>query len=327
LLLIVLVVTIGVVWLGMAWLGSMPQATGGAPTASAQATSGPSAPNNVVSAAAGPAVSPSAGLTLAVPNLDGKPPIKVGVVVSLLNSTNHEPSGKLFGFEKCSRVAKDLRGADMDIRPIIEAGSESSEAQAASLKVFFPGKKSIDAGDDAAMSELDVIVACEVWVPDPALVQSIHRAVSGGVSMLNGGGMGEASGDSEAVAALAGQTESRWGQSSGPIACEVVADHPVLAGFHVGQTLKLRPLGLYGPLVAGSVPLIKVTDVQNVSISGQFGNAPDTYYPVYISSLGKGKLICYQYAAFGAPSVELRDTNRARFLRRCVRWLAGRAVQ
>jgi hypothetical protein len=321
LVLIVLVATIGVGWVGLLWLNSPSGSTNGGAEVSAPATGGQPASTQQAAVAASSTVS-----ALTVPNLDGKPPIKVGVVVSLLNSTNHEPSGKLFGFEKCSRVAKDLRGADMDIRPIVDAGSESSGAQAASLRVYFPGKKAIDGGDDAGLAGLDVIVACEVWVPDPALVQSVHKAVSGGVSMLNGGGIGSTTRDSEEVSALAGQQESRWGQSSGPIACTVVADHPILAGFHVGETLKLRPLGLYGPLVAGAVPLIKVSNPGDFSISGQFNNAPDAYYPVYVGSLGKGKLVCYQYAAFGAPSVELRDANRAKFLRRCVRWLAGRGV-
>jgi hypothetical protein len=321
--LVVLFLTIGIGWIVLLdWMGSSPT-SGGVGAGSSEAPVGQVASTRQVTTASG-----SAPLASVVPNLDGKPPIKVGVVVSRLNSTNHEPSGKLFGFEKCSRVAKDLRGADMDIRPIVEAGSESSEPQAAALKVYFPGKKPIDAGDDAGLAGLDVIVACEVWVPDPALVSSIQKAVSGGVSMLNGGGMGEATGGSDgAVPALAGLGEARWGQSGEPIACEVVAEHPILSGFHVGQKLKLRPLGLYGPLVAGSIPLIKVANAEDISISGQFTSEPDGYYPVYISSLGRGKLICYQYAAFGAPSVELRDTNRAKFLKRCVRWLAGRRVQ
>ncbi|HEY1921936.1 MAG TPA: hypothetical protein VGG44_04160, partial [Tepidisphaeraceae bacterium] len=258
---------------------------------------------------------------------DARGPIKVGVVVSLFNSTHREPRGKLFGFEKCSRVANDLRGPDMHIQPIIEAGSESSDPQARSLRLFFPGAQPISADNAAALANLDVIVACEIWVPDPDLLAPLRQAVTGGVSMLNGDGIGANTNDPTGdVAALSGLKESHWGQGDGPLPCQVIADHPTLSEFHVGQILQLRPLGLYGPLVPNSIPLMKLIDMTGLH---QFGPPPTDqswFYPVYISSLGKGKLICYQYAAFGSPSIELRNAARARFLRRCVRWLANRPV-
>jgi hypothetical protein len=107
----------------------------------------------------------------------------------------------------------------------------------------------------------------------------------------------------------------------------VIADHPILSGFHVGQIIQLRPLGPYGPLVPNSVPLIKLIDMKDIQDSGPMPTDQSWCYPVYTSSLGKGKLICYQYAAFGNPSPELRDGARAQFLRRCVRWLANRPVE
>jgi hypothetical protein len=54
----------------------------------------------------------------------------------------------------------------------------------------------------------------------------------------------------------------------------------------------------------------------------------DTYefYPIYISSLGKGKIVGCSFPSWTAVPKQLDTAVGGKFMVRCAKWLAGRPV-
>jgi len=234
-------------------------------------------------------------------------------------------------------MAKELHAADVELYPVIEPGTADAEGMQQELQQVFPGRPAIDGGDVEAIKRLNVIVSNENWVTDERLLKSLDAAVSDGVGLVNNGGIGAArpgidtacDGHPE-VLRLAGLTDAWFGQTPTGVPCQVMVDHPILGGLRADAQVLLRCNGLYGVMPSDAVPLIKVVDS---SIVPKYGNRAEdaqlcTFYPIYLSKLGKGKIISVQYAPWHRatpPPAQLAPKSTL-FLR-CVRWLVDRPVE
>jgi RNA polymerase sigma factor (sigma-70 family) len=271
----------------------------------------------LVMAQNGPASQPAAGK-----------PIKVGVTVSAWTAETNSPSGKPWGYTVQTRIAAELRAPDIELYPIIEPGSQDKVEQIAALKAAYPNRPVIDGGDPDALKQLDVIVAHEDWMVPDEVLAAFDKAVDGGVSLLNIGGMGWATpgirGNDPRPARLAGLTEGQGGSTpEGPVTCDVLLAHDILGPIGMKTTVQLKPLGAFGQLPADAIPLVKVRDTSKIQTRGPADQVADySFYPIYISQLGKGKIVGIHVALF-KPEVA---KERPGLLKRSVRWLAGRPV-
>jgi hypothetical protein len=274
-----------------------------------------------------PAPATSVATTLRQPTATAAT-IKVGVVISLRTAKADSPMKRPWGYEVQNRIAIDLQAPDVELYPIIEAGTEKEDKIPEQIELYFSGRKPISDAD--SLKQLDVIVANEVWVTTDDLLANIEAAVSSGVGFLNNGGIGGGTpgllSNHERGAHLAGLGNARLGWSSQPVECTALVNHPILGPLWglAPADLKLRPNGAYGELPKDATPLIRVT--HEADGRGD-GNTQYIFYPLYISSLGKGAIVGVQFAPYRGVPEQLQGVGRPDFFLRCVRFLAHRPVE
>jgi hypothetical protein len=255
--------------------------------------------------------------------------IKVGVSVSAWTAESISPSNKPWGYPVQTRIAAELRAPDIELFAIIEPGSADKPDQIAALKAAYSDRPAIDGSNVDALRQLDVIVAHEFWMVQPEMLAAFDKAVEGGVPLLNIGGMGWATpgirGADPRPARLAGLAEGEGGSTpEGPVTCDVLLAHEILGPIGQGTTMQCKPLGAFGLLPQDATPLVKVRDLSKVQTRGPSDRFPDyAFYPIYISQLGKGKIVGIHIALFKPEMAR----ERAGLLQRSVRWLAGRPVK
>jgi hypothetical protein len=278
-----------------------------------------------------PTASPAPG---APPASGPLPPIKVGLVVSHATAVAQSPMGHPWGYQVQTRMAKELHAADVELYAVLEPGTTDADGMQEQLQQVFGGRPPIDGGDAEAIKQLKVVVTNENWVTTPELLKALDAAVSDGVGLVNNGGIGSVvpgvNSEDPAVTRLAGVSEMWFGQSQGAVACQVMSDHPLLGGLRDQAQIMLRIDGVYGVMPDGAVPLIKVVDMSTLRTYGK--NTDDaqlcTFYPVYVSKLGKGRIISVQYAPWHRATVPPPQLGpRSNFFVRCVRWLVDRPVE
>ena len=273
---------------------------GGGKTVTATAPAGPAAP-------AGPRV------------------YQVGVIVSEYSASGPHWTDKPYGYSY-QFVTEDLRYPNVRLIPLIEPGSESAAGIATALQTAFKGVPPRDVTNAAELSTLDVIVTSRSVNALPAALSAVESAVSSGVGLLHWCDFGTVTpgyGD-PIVQRLRGLSPAAFGYNWGPVECEVVAEHPILGKLKPGQKLKLQPSGAYGVLNEGT-PLVKVTDPGVISFHPVDGVAPPQtaeYFPIYVSALGKGRIVGCSFPAFREFPPSLNRAVGGRFLMRCVTWLA-----
>ena len=92
-----------------------------------------------------------------------------------------------------------------------------------------------------------------------------------------------------------------------------------------GQSVSITPNGTWGKLAAGTVPLIKVKDMDAFRKFFTRGDdTTSTFFPLYISQLGKGRIVGCQFPAWSPTPTALTSATDGEFNLRCVLWLAHR---
>jgi len=254
-------------------------------------------------------------------------PIKVGITVSNLTAITKSPSGKPWGFDVQTRIVAELNSPDMEFIPVIESGTEKEDAQVAQLTKVFPNKTPIDGSDPAALKKLDVLVAHEDWMVPHEMLMGVHQAAKDGLPLLNIGGLGWASPglatEGSPAGELTGFKEVQGGYTSNPVLCKIVKTHPLLGDWNKQQTISLRLLGAYGELPPDATPLVQIADPATMKVRGPKRDNPNMIcYPMYISHLGNGPIVGIDFALFA-----YNKPDRGKLLQRCVKFLAGRAVE
>jgi hypothetical protein len=245
-----------------------------------------------------------------------QPQLHVGVYLSKM-------TGPQWGYS--IQMVGELSRGDFDLLPILEPGSEAVPEIQKLLGLWFRGKPSMDASDAEALKKLDVIVAPRIWlVPDQERI-AIESAVRNGTGLLARNGLGSwfprAGPD---IARLNGFTDSSFGYSAHPMECEIIGSHAILGSLsgQIGKSIQLTPNGTWGVLGEHTVPLIRVKDMQAFHDSEGRGGANWVFYPLYVSQLGKGRIVGCQFPAWTPMPKDLMAATDQQFNIRAVKWLA-----
>ena len=193
--------------------------------------------------------------------------LKVGVVISL-HSAAEVFNGSPRGYKVQTRIVPDLDAPDIDLIPVIEAGSETDVNLKEQLQQLFPLAKPILDNDAAGLRSLQVIVAAEVWAPTDQLVANLDAAVNDGVRFFNDG-ISDPSGYNSPThhgRNLAGLIDNaHFASPPNPVPCTCIENHPILGDLWGFPDIQLRPLGIMGQLPPEAKPLVKVTNPSDVS--------------------------------------------------------------
>jgi RNA polymerase sigma-70 factor (ECF subfamily) len=260
-------------------------------------------------------------------------PIRVGIVLSRTTAGSLGPDLKPRGYVKQLRIAAELTAADIELIPVIERGTDGDPAGAAGIRQVFAGRQPIRAEDPAALKALDVVAVAEISETTPNVMAGVDNAVGAGVGLFNTDGFGIGSrGLNQANAAidhLSGYSEFQYGYTVNAFPCDVLTNHPILGQLFSVPDLQLRPMGLAGVLPPGAIPLIRVHDMARFSRENRPSPMPPSYviYPLFVTSYGKGRIVCCNFAVYGDVPSTLKGSGRAEFFQRCIRWLANRPLK
>jgi hypothetical protein len=253
----------------------------------------------------------------------------VGVIVSHASANGIWHGDQKFGYSY-EHAVRELRDPRVKIVPLLEPKTADDPEIAKALAGTFRNSAPLDVTDAAALKKLDVIVTSRALIVPPAALDAIETAVSdGGVGLLLWGNLGdkEPGFEDARVRRLTGLTDAEWGYTPDPpgVECTVLAAHPILGKLKPGAKLKLQASGAYGPLPPGAMALVTVADQSQVEVYNTTTRPTRTdltFHPVYVSRLGKGRIVGCSFPAFRQFPPSLNRAVGGDFLLRCVTWLA-----
>jgi hypothetical protein len=270
------------------------------------------------------AAGPSAPPTVAAPGQ-----IQVGIYLSDFSATGPHRQATPYGYVAQLRPLHSLHDESIRLLPVVEPGTARKGALARLITQNFSGQQTLDASKATDLEKLDVLVATAAAnVPD-AVAAAIDQCVRQGMGLLQRQFGYLTPGYNPQTSELNGFAQATFGWSANPVDCEIVAAHPLLGDLSgkVGQTISLVPNGAVGAL--RGVPLLRVKDMKQlmlVNADHPVGTG-EYLYPLYISQLGRGKIVGIGYTQGKDIPPELESANHDRFYIHCVQWLAGKPLQ
>ncbi len=276
-----------------------------------------------------PTDSLSASTTSTAPSipLQADMKIKVGVLFSEFTATGPTWIDAPYGHWWPAKIVREeLRDRQLDLYPIIDPGSAKTNQIPEMCSRYFPGKSPIECNDPVAMSQMQVFVATGQANLTPEMIAGLTKAVKDDgkgliIRMFFGGTTPSYTPE---VQALLGLTDADYGFGGNrDVEVEVIANHPILSDWPVGSTLKIQANGVFGLIVKG-MPLIKLKEASDVravhSENSILPSATHEFYPMYVSELGKGKII---HCAWSITPKESSGRNPSAIITpRAIKWLA-----
>lgn len=265
---------------------------------------------------------PSASTATTPPPTAAK--LKVGVYLSHFTANGPNWTGKGWGYNSQVRILRELKSPELELYALIEPGSEKESDLLAKLNVHFRTRPKLDVTDASALRQLDVIVAnCVNNVPNEALT-AIETVVGEGKGLFIRCVMGDFEpGFTPQVARLHGLVDGAYAFNKEPVEAEVVGSHPILGTLSgkTGSTMLVRANGGFGAFTPDAMPLIRLRDGQPLRPST---DAPDewSFYPLYVSALGRGRIVVCSMAGFTETPPELRAATDNRFVLNAIAWAA-----
>jgi hypothetical protein len=182
--------------------------------------------------------------------------------------------------------------------------------------------------DESAMQTLDVLCATSAAdLRQDALTAIIHH-VRDGMGFLERQPGYITPGYDAQTNSLCGFADGVFGWSPNAIECEVVGKHPLLGDLsgQIGRTITLVPNGTVGHLIG--MPLLRVREMHQVNLvlPGHMVGAGEYLYPLYISQLGKGRIVGIGFTQGQPVPSELEAAHHGKFYIHCIEWLAGKAL-
>jgi RNA polymerase sigma factor (sigma-70 family) len=249
--------------------------------------------------------------------------IKVGILVSDYSANSPNDNGVKNGYLPLAVMLRALDDPSLDRFAVIEPGTAQNADLARIVGTYFPPNHMIDGADAEALRNLDVLV-CPISINmRDEVLSAFIRAVSDGVGILNQCATGcNRPGMSEPVNAINGMT--RFGcfyNNTGAIDCTIVgADHPLMTRFR-NPTVRLRNLSGSIGIIRQGQALIAAPGVHNHHPVEPAPPAEAAYFPLYVSTLGKGRIMG---VGWGEAQPAIDAAAGPDFYVRCVRWLALR---
>jgi RNA polymerase sigma factor (sigma-70 family) len=273
---------------------------------------------------------PKATASAAPPSLPTKTPGKLRVGYLVSKYTVDGP-GRAFNGSKYthahSKVVPLLTDPTTELWAVVEPGTDDDPGIAQIVQTVFDGRQ-LDGGDVAQLKTCDVLVAAGVRNAVGPVLGAIDHAVSdAGVGLLVWIPIGETTpGTSEPlVRRLNGLADTARGHYSkfslDWLDTEVVNAHPLLGGVRAGAKAGPRPFQfrpeVLAPLDASATPLVRFVP--------EWPKEQPAFYPVYVTSLGRGRIVHFGFATYTQIPWEFDRAVGGRFTMRCLYWLAGRS--
>jgi RNA polymerase sigma factor (sigma-70 family) len=269
-----------------------------------------------------------------------QPVLRVGVYFSHNTAVHPMKDGRPRGWSDQVKILDEVKPfPGLDLRPLIEPGTETEPQTAQKLKQHLPGKRPIDVTDAAAMArELDVILICAVCEPPQPALDAIESAVRGGTGLvvrqcLGGHSDGLGGYAHPQVRLLRGMHDADPNMvtgKSGELTVEVTAAHPLLGALgRPGTKLAMTIYGGYGTLEKGSTALIELRDIKTLHHLYDHTTVelkPGwSFVPLGIMQLDKGRIVSCNFPVSSLPRELDRATN-GKFTVNALKWAAHREL-
>jgi beta-lactamase regulating signal transducer with metallopeptidase domain len=239
---------------------------------------------------------------------------RVGVVMSHFTATGPSYRGKPWGYmgQQCQAIAAFLDEHNFDVYAVVEPGTETLGELPGLLEATRTAGKTIPANDAASLGSLDVILCKNMHNVEQDVLAAFADAVRGGVGFVLISTLGDTTpGEGHpSLAPLIGW-EGGVKYLGHETPCTVLAAHPILGPMKPGDTLSLSMIdGYRAPRgLAGAQALV-----------GPPAGAPEDFYPVYVHTLGEGRVVHLQWYELVPKDVPLQ--GRYDIYIRAVNWAA-----
>ena len=256
------------------------------------------------------------------------PQIQVGIFLSDFSATGPHRQARPYGYQTQLRVVKSLRDPSIHLIPVIEPNTARKGQLPRLLAQNFPGESPIDATNLDEMRKLDVLSATSSGNLPENVINSITQRVREGMGFLERQPGYITPGYNAETNDLCGFTDGVFGWSPNSVECEVVGNHPLLGDLSglTGKTINLIPNGTVGELKG--IPLLRVKQMHQIMLvaSNRTVSTGEYLYPLYISQLGKGRIVGIGFTQGKEVPEALDAANQGRFYIHCVQWLAGKPL-
>jgi RNA polymerase sigma factor (sigma-70 family) len=265
-----------------------------------------------------------------------QPQIKVGILISEFNATGPSwvTGGRKLGYGRAAQALTAFNDPRIDRFAILEPGTAHAPGIAAMLRGL-PPDHAIDGTNVDQLRQLDVIVSFFQWNVEPKVLDAMEKAVEGGTALLVQASCGSfRPGFTESVRKLTGMNYALRYYVMEPTDVKIISHHPLLKDL---QGLKDNAITL--PVLSGSIgeidgePLMETDKPNWLSHPIEQAQDTDTYqpatqpittfYPLYVTHCGKGKVVVCQWEDAGKEFTQL---TKRRFHIHCVEWLVGRPL-
>ncbi len=269
------------------------------------------------SSAAAPAATPATG-----------PQIEVGILLSDFSATGPHRQATQYGYQTQLRAVRYLRDPSIHLVPVVEPNTEKKGQLPRILAQNFAGQKALDVTDPDDMRNVEVLSATAAGNLREDVIKAITTRVRGGMGFLERQPGYITPGYNAETNDLCGFTNGVFGWSPNPVECEVVGNNPLL-GDLAGQTSKtitLIPNGTVGQLKG--IPLLRVKQMKQVMLvaADHTVSTGEYLYPLYISQLGKGRIVGVGFSQGRDVPEALDAANQGRFYIHCAQWLVGKPL-
>lgn len=253
-------------------------------------------------------------------------PIRLGIIVSKFTATGPHWISNPYGYGNQLQRLRELKDPGIELIPVIEPGTDDDPALAAILQRSFAGKTPVNGYQPAELKKLDVVMGHMIFNMQGEMADALVAAVTDGLGLVQQSCGSVTPGYTEAINALAGMKNGEYGWNPRDVECEVIGTHPILGSLsgNFRAELDARPNGHIGQLTG--IPLIRVKNHSDVYMPRE-KNVPEDFYPVYVSQLGKGRIVGIGLAHYVPTPPVLQQATKDRFFIRCVQWVAGRPVE
>jgi hypothetical protein len=256
------------------------------------------------------------------------PQIQVGILLSDFSATGPHRQATQYGYQTQLRVVKYLRDPSIHLVPVVESNTARKGQLPRILAQNFAGQTPLDVTNPDDLRKLDVLCATASGNLRENVINAIAGRVREGMGFLQRQPGYITPGYNAETNDLCGFTDGVFGWSPNPVECEIVGNHPLLGDLagRANKTITLVPNGTVGHLMG--IPLLRVKQMRQVMLvaANRTVSTGEYLYPLYISQLGKGKIVGIGFTQGRDVPEALDAANQGRFYIHCVEWLAGKPL-
>jgi RNA polymerase sigma factor (sigma-70 family) len=257
--------------------------------------------------------------------------VRVGVLLSQSCGDNSSDP-----YKGQFRLVAELRDPLITLVPLIDRSTENDPQLIPLLAAKeLAGQKPIDDCDPLALQGVDVIVANQANVGGKVF-EAIERAVENGTGLVMRQACPPDFIFDQQVLRICGLVQGQYAYKPyEELRAQVVGEHPLLGRLSGKKSIVLlKPNGPYGVLAKGAQPLLRLVQDEHVKLEpvgpqmATYADRADvTFDPLYVYTIGKGRVVMCAFAGFKPISLELDAANGGKFMIRAARWAANKPLE